>query len=827
MRSLAHPPLSIEGSQHAERMETSYYHTGYFTLFSDLRQAFRIVRAYPGVTAAALAALALGIGVNTAIFSLMDAVLLRPLPYPDPERLMSLASTEKGRAMNTSWPTFRDWQEQTRAFETLAAYSGGSASFTGNGDPSTLSTAHVTPEMFHLLGVSPVTGALPSSATAAILSHGFWMRRFAGDREAIGRTIILDGHPYALAGVLPDGFQFPKWTMMDEPDVYLPLLPNPDRRWHYLRVIGRLKPGVTIAQARADMDAISAGIEKAVPSQNLGEGASVRPLYEDLVSGTRETLTAFGAAVVFVLLIACANVSNLLLSQAVRRQREIAIRSALGASRIRLLKQLLVENLVLSLGGGALGIFLAVWGMRILLAMLPAHTALSARVAMGGVGLNWRVFCFALAVSVVSSVLFGMLPAWRASRADAAAPFLGSRSYQRRRLQGILIMAEVGLSLVLVAGAGLLIKSFFRLLSVDPGFNTRNLLTIDIELPDSKYPDVRNRAEFVRNALRRLESVPGVTAAAAINVMPLTKASFRSRFNLPGASEELGEAGFRAITPGYFEAMGIPLIRGRLPAQSDRGVGVINQAMAERYWPNDDPIGKVLETPRVVRIQTAQVWTYRFVPEQFRIVGIVGNVRHLSLDADARPEMFLLYSQMATSDFTILLRTTSGAAALAARASREIWAIDRDQPIAAIRTMDQLIRQDVADRRFVLLLLIVFAGVAVSLAAGGIFAVVSHSVSQRTREIGIRVALGADAVSVMLAMVRQTLLWISAGVILGGAGAFATGLLLSRYLYTVAPRDPVALSLAATVMAAIAIVAAIVPARDAARVDPAMALRSE
>jgi putative ABC transport system permease protein len=797
-------------------------------MLQDFRHALRVLRGSPGVTAAALAALALGIGANTAIFSLMDAVVLRPLPYPHPDRLMSVYATEKGRGMNTSWPMFRDWQEQSRVFERLAVYAGDSASLTGSGEPLRVRAAGVSPEMFSMLGVSPLVGALDSRAQTAVLSYGFWMQRFGGDRQALGRTLILDGQPYALAGVLPKDFRFPiQYSMMEEPDIYLPLAPNPNRRTHYLRVIGRLKPGITVGQARADMDLISAAIERAYPRLNRGEGAAVTPLYEDLVSGTRETLAAFGVAVVFVLLIGCANVSNLLLSQAVRRQREIAIRSALGASRGRLVKQFLVESLVLSIFGGALGVLLAVWGMPLLVRTVPVHTAFSTRLAMGGLGPNWTVLGFAAALSLVTAIVFGMLPAWRASRADLSARFLGSRSGHGERARGILIAAEVALSLVLLAGAGLLMKSFAQLLSVDPGFNTKGLLTIDIELPENKYVEVEQRAEFVRSVLARLENVPGVSAAAAINVMPMTKESAYNGFRLPGTSEEIGEAGFRAVTPGYFEAMGIPLIRGRLLARGDRGVGVVNQSMARRYWPNEDPVGKVIETPRIVRVRTAQGWDMRFIPQQFQIVGIVGDVRHLSLAYGPRPEMFLLYSQMAPSDFTFLLRSSVDPVALARAARKEIWAVDRNQPLAAVRTMDQLIGQDVANRRFILLLLMVFAAVAVSLAAAGIFAVIAHSVSQRTREIGIRMALGADAPAVIRTMVWQTLKWIGAGLILGAAGALATGRLLSSYLFAVEARDPAVLALAVTGLAGLAVLAAFIPARGAARVDPAITLRCE
>ena len=759
----------------------------------------------------------------------MDAVVLRPLPYPHPDRLMSVYATDrKGRANNTSWPMFRDWQDQTRVFERLAAYTDESASLTGGGEPLRVNATRVSPEMFSMLGISPSIGTLDSRAQNVVLSYGFWMRRFGGERQALGRTLVLDGQPYALAGVLPKDFRFPiQYSMMEEPDLYLPLVPNPERGWHYLRAIGRLKPGATVTQARADMGMISAAIERAYPSLNRGEGAMVVPLQEDMVGGTRETLAAFSVAVVFVLLIGCANVANLLLSQAVRRQKEIAIRAALGASRMRLVKQFLAESLVLSAFGGALGVLLAIWGMPLLVRTVPVHTAFSTRLAVGGLGLNFAVLGFAAALSLVTAVVFGMFPAWRASRADLGARFLGSRSGQRERARGVLIAAEVALSLVLLAGAGLLVKSFSRLRSVDPGFNTHGLLTIDMELPEDKYVEVEQRAEFVRNVLARLESVPGVRAEAAINVMPMTKESVWEDFRLPGAGKETGEAGLRAVTPGYFEAMGIPLIRGRLLARGDRGVGVINQSMARRYWPNEDPVGKVIETPRIVRVRTPQGWDVRFIPEQFQIVGIVGDVRHLSLSYGPRPEMFLLYSQMAPVDFTFLLRSSVDPAALERAVRKEIQAVDRDQPLSAVRTMDQLIGQDLAGRRFVLLLLMVFAAVAVSLAAAGIFAVIAHAVSQRTREIGIRMALGADAPAVIRTMVRQTLMWVGAGLALGAAGALVAGRLLGSYLFAVQPRDPAVLIMAVTGLAALAALAALIPARDAARVDPAITLRCE
>jgi predicted permease len=780
----------------------------HLTVLQDIRHAFRVYRRSPGVTAAALAALAFGIGANTAIFSLMDAVLFRPLPYPQPDRLMSLAATDRRGAMNTSWPVFHDWEEQTRVFEHLAAYSPDSANLTGTGEPQRIGLVRITPEMFAVLGTWPWAGGLDAGNGTAVLSHGFWMRRFGGDRRTIGQTLLLDGIAYTAAGVLPPDFRFPKWVMMDEPDVYLALAPNPDRRFHFLRVIGRLRPGVTLPQARAEMSGISAGIERAWPRDNPGEGVAVGPLHDNLTLGTGQTVATFMAAVILVLLIACANVSNLLLGQAVRRRREVAIRGALGAGRMRLMRQFLVESLLLSLSGGALGVLLALRGIPLLIAAIPAHSAFSTPVAMRNVGVDLRVLAFAVAVSVLSAVLFGVLPAWQAARSIRSFRMLGSRGTAGERARGLLIAVEVGLSLVLLAGAGLLLKSFVRLLSVDPGFRTHHLLTIDIELPKYRYAAPEKRAAFVHDVLQRLQAIPGVSAAAAINAMPLTRVPARTAFRLPDSGRE-ATVDFRTVTPGYFDLMAIPLLRGAA------GDCVINQSMALQYWPGADPIGGSIE------IQNGPA------RQQYTIAGIVGDVRHRALDAEPRAELYVPFSRVPAESFTFVIYASGDRAALARSARREILAVDPDQPLASVRTVEQLIGAEAAGRRFILVLLGIFAAVAVSLAAAGIFAVVGHSVAQRTREIGIRVALGAGSSAVVRAIVSGTLAWIGGGIVLGAAGALAGGRLLAGYLYDVQPRDPAALTIAAAGLAGLAIMAAWIPARTAARIDPAITLRTE
>jgi putative ABC transport system permease protein len=695
---------------------------------------------------------------------------------------------------------------------------------TGGSEALRLYAVRVTPEFFAVMGISPAIGAaLNPSGRAVVVTHGLWMRRFGSDPGAIGRLMVLDGEAYTLAAVLPESFRFPKAGIMDEPQVYLPLIPNPNRQFHYLEGIGRLKPGVTLTQAQAELDVISAAIETVSPTQNRGEGAKVFTLQESLVFGSRDTLTVFIWAVGLVLLIACANISNLLLSQGVRRQREIAMRSALGATRARMVRQLLAESMVLSFLGGALGLWLAWWGIPLLTAAAPVHTAFSTRIAMGGIQLNWAVLGFTFGVSALAGLLFGIFPALHAVRLS-----LRSRSVKRGWLPGLLIAGEVALSLVLLVGVGLLMNSFLRLLSVDPGYRTHNLLTIDVELPEPKYTETEKRADFVRQALDRLQHVPGVTTAAAVDALPLTKSSgARNSFSL-ASGHELGTAYIRAVSAGYFQTMGIPLVRGRLLTPSDAGsVGVVNRAMAQRYWPKEDPIGKVIETPRVVRVRTSQGFDIRSEPKQFEIVGIVGNVRHLSLDDDPQPEIYLPYSQMATTDVTFVLRGSVDAAALTSAAKSGIWAVDRDQPLAAVRTMDQLIGEDLAPRRFVLLLLGVFAVVAVVLAAAGIYGVVLNSVAERTREIGIRMALGARPWKVLSLVLRQGMIPVLAGVGLGVAGAYGVTRMLSAMLYNVRPTDPVTFVCAILLMIAAAAAATYVPARRATRIDPNEALRHD
>jgi putative ABC transport system permease protein len=574
------------------------------------------------------------------------------------------------------------------------------------------------------------------------------------------------------------------------------------------------------------MNVISAAIEPVQAGGKRGEGAELGLLADNLTYGTGDTLKAFGVAVLLVLLIACANVSNLLLGQAVRRRKEIAIRSALGASRARLVRQFLIETMVLAVSGGGAGVLLAMWGMPLLMAIVPVESAFGVLLAMGGIGLDWTVLGFAVAASLIAALLAGLLPALRASRPAGGAPFLASRSIPYERVRGILIGAEVALSLVLLTGAGLLIKSVVRLLAVNPGFDTRNLLTVDVELPKNKYPEVRQRAEFVRSAVQRLQQIPGVTVAAAINVMPLTKSSVTNGFTLLGPSRQSGSAGFRAVTPDYFETMGIPLIRGRLPARGEIDVAVVNQAMVRRFSPDREPLDQEIEAPRIERVRTAQGWTMRISPEHFRIIGVVGDVRHLSLAYDPEPEMFLPYSQMATAVLTFVVRSRVARDTLAPAARRAILAVDPDQPVGEIRSLDEIISTDLSGRHFVLMLLCLFAIVALALAGAGIFAVVSHSVSQRTREIGIRMALGANAASVITAVVRQTFVWVTAGLVIGCAGSLAASRALRAYLFRVDPGDPLVLA-AAVMLAAIAGCAAFVPARAAARVDPAVTLRCE
>ncbi len=800
-------------------------------LAQDLRFAVRLLGRAPLFTAAAVVTLGLGIGGNTLVFSLLEAVVLRPLPYADPDRLFMLwtMEAESQRAMVSSYPNFRDWQEQSRAFEAMAAFHGGSFNLTGGSEPDRVDALYATPGLFEVLGISPVLGRpfeRGDDDRVALLSHGLWLRRFGGDAGIIGRGIQLDGRTCTVLGVLPPGFHFPPRRFAGAPEVFAPLGPNPDRTTWSLQVIGRLRPGMTERQARAEMNAIAARLKQAHPATQDREGITLEPLRQYVAADVRDTALVLLGAVGFVLLIACVNVANLLLSRGAARRREMAIRTAIGASRARVLRQLLTESLLLASFGGALGIALAHWGLPLLAAVAPERTSFFTRVCDAGVHLNATVLAFTAAVSVLAGVLFGILPAFKSTAASSSV-----RAVRHGRLRGALVAIEVGLCFVLLAGAGLMINSLLRLLEVDLGFRTERLLTMYVRLPEAKYPAPGRGTSFFRQALERLGALPGVLSAGGIVDLPLTRAWSVNTIEIEGATPSKGRAVFHAVSPGYFGAMGIPLLRGRLfnDGDSDKSarIAIINRSMASKYWPGEDPIGRAVLASRVFRERTPEGTRLGFVRERLEIAGVVGDVRHVSRDADVRPEMFMPHPQRPSGEMSIVLRTAGDPASLIPVARKEIWRVDPDQPVTDIKTMDEWVSADVAPRRFVMLLTGVFAIAAVVLAAVGIYGVVSYAVAQRTQEIGVRMALGAQRRDVMCLVLRQGAGWLALGIMTGIAGAAALTRLLEAHLYGVKPRDPATFVLVALALVGIALLAHAGPACRAARVDPVVALRHE
>jgi len=801
-------------------------------LARDLRFAFRTMRKNPAFALVAVLTIGIGVGANTAVFSLLEAVVLRPLPYPEPERLFMLWTVEakSQRGMNSSYPDFRDWREQNHVFQDLAAFHGGSLNLTGVPEPERVDALHVTPGLFELLRIQPVLGRSFSKTDeqhVAVINHGLWLRRFGGSPSVVDASIHLDGQAFTVVGVLPPGFHFPPQRFAGEPELFVPLTPNPDRTSWFLQVIGRLKPGVPQQQAQAEMNAIAARLGQLHPATHDRQGIQVDPLRRWVVGDVRQTALVLLGAVGFVLLIACANVANLLLSRGTARQQEIAIRMAIGASRGRVVRQLFTEALVLAVMGAILGTILALWAIPLLTAAAPERTSFFTRVRDAGIQLNLRVLWYTAAVTLLAGFLFGSFPAWRFTR-PARSSVSRIRSGQ---LRGTLVMLEVSLTFVLLCGAGLMVKSLLRLLDVDPGFRTERLLTMYASVPDAKYPTPERRTRFFRQVLQRLEALPGVVSAGGIVDLPLTRAYSVNTFEIEGSPPQKGRAVFHAVSPGYFPTMDIPLLRGRLLTEADSddaaGVAIVNRSMVQRYWPNDDPIGKAILASRGIREQTAEGTHLRFVKQRLEIVGIVGDVRQVALDDEPRPELFMPYPQRPSSEMTFVVRTAVEPASLVPAAKKEIWRVDPDQPVTDIKTMDEWLSLDIAPRRFVLLLIGVFALMAVVLAAIGIYGVISYAVEQRTQEIGIRMALGAQRGNVLCLVLRQSVVWLASGIAAGTAGAMGLTSLLASHLYAVRPTDPRTFLLVGFILLAVALIAHAVPARRATKIDPMEALRYE
>ena len=803
----------------------------------DLRYGLRTLRKNPGFTAVAVIALALGIGANSAIFSVVNTVLLRPLPYKDPERLAMVWEDNARSGFPRDTPAaanYVDWREQNQVFEGMAALADESFNLTGVGEPLRVDGQRVSADLFSLLGVEPQLGRAfrpeedaPGANRVVLLSHGLWQRRFGSDPKIAGRPVNLNGESYTVVGVMPQGFQFP--SRNDE--LWVPIAftsrEAANRNTHYLQVVARLKLGVTLGQAQAEMSTIAARLQRQYPQQNAELGAVVVPLHEQVVGDIRPALLVLLGAVGFVLLVACANVANLLLARAAARQKEIALRVALGASRLRLVRQFLTESVLLAVLGGGVGLLLSLWGVGLLKSFIPEDIS-----QVKAVSVDARVLGFTLLVSLLTGLIFGLAPAAQASSFDLNETLKEggrdtSSAGRGKRIRAALVVAEVAVSLVLLIGAGLLINSFLRLRHVDPGFRTDNLLTMSVVLPEQKYPDQARRSAFYDEMIRRVEALPGVRAAAVTNWIPLVSqgdsvgVSVEGRPD-PAPGQRRPVVVTRVVSPHYFRAMGIQLLRGRdFDERQDRvdspAVVVINETMARYFWPGEDPLGKRV-TPG--RPDSPEDWC--------QVVGVVKDVRQFQLNADPKPQMYLLYAQ---AEFFaprhLVVSTAVEPLGLASAVRKTVWEIDKDQPVSDVSTMEEVLSESIARQRFSMLLLAVFAGVALLLAAVGLYGVMSYSVAQRTREIGLRMALGAQERDVLRMVVGQGLKLVLAGVLIGLAAAFALTRLMSSLLFGVSATDPATLVTISLLLVGVAVLASYVPARRATKVDPLIALRYE
>jgi putative ABC transport system permease protein len=802
------------------------------TFLQDVRYGARMLRKYPGSTAIAVIALGLGIASSTAIFSIVDHVLLRPLPFPKAEQILEVTQSERSTGAwkaDASPANYLDWRAQNHVFAEMTAARGWPANLTGDDRPERIRTTMVTGSFFRLFGIAPLIGRAisaadetPGTSRVAVLSYGIWQGRYGADPNIVGRDVTLDGQPYRIIGVMPQNYgpdrygelwiaspwQVPNNPLRQRED------PRPLRDSNYLNVWARLKPGVTLAQANADMDVIARQLEQQYPNANKDTGICLRRMQDEFVGNIRPVLLVLSAAVGFVLLIACANVANLLLARASGRAAEISIRAALGASRSRLVRQLLTESILLALLGGGLGVLLAQWAVPALAAFTPTEFRFFNIVA-----LDRSVLAFTVVISLFTGVIFGLAPAVYASGIGfnrALHDAQRGSSSGRIRGRGFLIGAQVAVSLVLLIGAGLMLKSVAKLTRVDPGFDSGRLLVFNIGYPSSAAPT--QQTAFYQQVIERLRALPGVTSAAAISRLPFTGGNSTRSFNLPG-DEESRDADVRVITPEYFQTMRIPVLRGRAFTEHDSAAGAlvcdINAAAAREFFGTEDPVGKFITN---------------FGPNKatMRIVGVVGSVRHLALETAPRPEIYQPLGQAQWPSMFVVMRSAApDPRTLISSAQNAVWKVDKNVPLANVRAMQDMVADSVVRRKFAMLLLAIFAGLAVLLAAVGLYGVMSFSVAQRTREIGIRVALGAQRGDVVRLVINQAMLFVGSGVAAGLVGSVGLTRLMSGLLFGVSPTDAGTFTSVASLLAGIALLACWIPARRATRVDPVIALRTE
>jgi putative ABC transport system permease protein len=804
-------------------------------LMQDVRFGARMLAKSPGFTSVALLTLMLGAGANTAIFSLVNAVLLRPLPFHDPDRLVMVweDASKIGFPRNTPSPgDYSDWKADKQIFEDVAALDRRSANLTGDGEPEQIEIEYSTHNLFTVLGVRPILGRLftreedtPGANRVAVISHALWRRRFAGTQTVVGRPIFLDGIKYIVVGVMPQGFSFPE----RETSLWLPMAFTPERLAqrgnHYLQVIARLRPGVSLLQANAELKVMAEAVARNYPENGFIDRFFVEVLRDYYTQDVRRGLIVLVIAVGCILLIACANVANLLLARGIGRAREVGVRMAMGASRGRVVRQLLTESILLAVAGGFLGLLIAQWCFAFLKSFIPEDLTPIAHVT-----LDWRVLAFSMLIILMSGILFGIAPAIHASRLDLNDVLKeggrGAVGGRKAGLREVFATTEAALSLLLLIGAILMLRSFSNLRGVDPGFRADHVLALRVNVPDSRYGSFTKRSEFFDRVLERVRALPGVQNAAFTSVLPLTNKGGTSDFKPQGQLRRPGvvyDACNRVVSPAYFETMRIPIQRGRSfdvrDGASAPPVAIINETMARQFWPGEDPIGNRF---RFGGSEEKNPWV--------TIVGVNEDVRNMGLGAPVKAEMSFPYWQAKNNwmvPLDLVIRTIGDPMSLAGGVRRTIWSIDRNQPVSDIQTLDDLLDNEVMQRRLQARLLGGFAALALALACVGMYGVLAYLVTQRTKEIGVRLALGAEARDILRTVARRGMVLAGSGMTIGILGALALSRFLSSMLFDISGKDPMIYASAVAIFAGVALAACSIPAVKASRIDPVLALRNE
>lgn len=814
--------------------------------WQDVRYGLRVMRKSPGFMAVAVVALALGVGANTAIFSVVNAVLLHPIDYDNPEQLVMVWEKSVRRGFGqipTSVPNFLDLRTGNKSLQDLGAFTDSNFNLTGGDQPERVIAVRVTASLLSLIGVKPIKGRLflsgedePQAGRVLILSHSLWQRSFGANPDIVGQSVALNGNSYNVVGIMPSTFKFPpafsatvasSQYAMPNADLWVPMTPDANATARDIRtlfMVGRLKPGITSSAAQADLNLVAGRLQKDYSAADADMEVDVIPLRQQITGDIRLALIVLFGAVGCVLLIACANVANLLLAKASGRQKEVAIRTALGATRLRIIRQLLTEGMMLGLAGGLLGSLLAILVLRQLVIFSPANVSIP-----NNVGIDWKVLAFTLVLSLITSFVFGLAPALQASKLDLTETLKeggrgNSGGSKQNRLRSWLVVTEVALALVLLIAAGLMIKSFMRLQSVNPGFNPENLITLELQLPENKYVDQERQALFQQQLVQRIAQVPGVQAVGTVDNLPFSGNEVNAGLSIEGqpplSAAERPRAFLRNVSPNYFEAMEITLRKGRTFSEADNanapGAAIVNETAARRFWPNEEPLGKRFKRGRA---DSQNPW--------MTVVGLVAPVSHTSLQVAAQPEVYLPFQQNPGLNLTLVARTKSNPRAFSGVVRKEVSALDKDLPVSNIKFMDEIIGKSVAQPRVYALLLGIFAGLALILATIGIYGVMSYTVIQRTHEIGIRMALGARSADVLKLIIKQGMILGGGGVVIGLIVSFAMTRVLASQLYGITSTDPLTFAGISLVLIFVAVIACYIPAWRATKVDPMVAVRYE